>query len=60
MSIETTAPFLYNYWPQLLALIAAYISSIYFINLKNPDKSSTSNSSQPEKKKYQTPDQGMS
>jgi len=38
-------------------LVVAYFSSLYFINLKNPEKSSSSSKSQPEKKKYQTPDQ---
>lgn len=66
MSLETTFPFLYNYWPHLFALIISYTVAVYFIKAKNPDlqskgKGSASNKNQETKgkrKKYLSPDQG--
>jgi hypothetical protein len=58
MSLETAAPLLYGYWPQILALVVCYFAAAYFINLKNPGKESKPAENQPAKKKYMTPDQG--
>ncbi len=71
MSLESTFPFLYNYWPHLFALIISYTVAVYFIKAKNPDsqnrgKGSASNKNQEtkgsslagKKKKYLSPDQG--
>lgn len=63
MSLETTFPFLYNYWPHVVALIVTYASVVYFVNSKgrNAEKKVDNKVTKPipvnKKKKYLSPDQ---
>jgi len=68
MSLESTFPFLYNYWPHLFALIVSYSCAVYFIKAKDqgagaePVRGNTQISARNipvkgKKKKYLSPDQ---
>ena len=63
MSVEVYFPFLYNYWPQLIALTACYAGVLYLLKLNRKLEVSSNGSKQEVgkntvPKKFLTPDEG--